>query len=775
MKKHITNFIAVFLALVITFNLVACSSKKDDKDTEDITIELVGTGDADSPYASDALKTITINDLNVNEINVVSIDPKDVVVKGINVEEIKSIELQVVPLNDEMVTLAYENFKSVYEEDIDVGKLIANVAVGTVCVVVYVVLRVYGGPLADFFGIVMADQFTALSIVLGAAIDAAISGFQAYQEGGDASYIIGHMVNGVAEGFMWFALLAPLTTAVDMGISGFRALKVLRKLPDFANLSDKEAVKILKNLPKLIKESIGLVDNAGDDVIKAFYRKLPQEFRDEIAEDVYISMFRNKETLISIVHKYNPFNLQVKVNEALRDNFWSNLDDVSDDVIKDIIKKLQSGKIRSFDDINNPVIETYIRENQFAFINSHADKLTSEFVENWLKEDIGDSAYKIIKDNIINNKGMIKIAEELGYDSFDNIITNPGQRKLLAARFGSDSVKKLSDIDELYKIIYNKTKSESDDFVFEIINKLFDGTLDIDKISDAQVVNNLVNGFDSVSAILDNLGLKRQNKDFLIDLAARPFVEDGISNDVMTEILSSGMGKESIISKYGERVWQRIAETDYYSIARISSIVNNDSVLIRDIVQDSLMRKGYSDQIISSILRGDSCSVWGISDKEILELAPLVSEFYRSKDKSVYKNFVFEYSELRGKNIEDFLTKYKQNNTIRNSKYAGGVMVPAGKNADYVLDKYGQIQMSTYGFPIFDEFAIARVEIEGLTGAESDIDLANIAHHGTKDAIPGYTWHHLEDGKTLILIPTELHDAYRHTGGADLISEGLLA
>ena len=34
MKKHITNFIAVFLALVITFNLVACSSKKEDKDTD---------------------------------------------------------------------------------------------------------------------------------------------------------------------------------------------------------------------------------------------------------------------------------------------------------------------------------------------------------------------------------------------------------------------------------------------------------------------------------------------------------------------------------------------------------------------------------------------------------------------------------------------------------------------------------------------------------------------------------------------------------------------
>ena len=49
-------------------------------------------------------------------------------------------------------------------------------------------------------------------------------------------------------------------------------------------------------------------------------------------------------------------------------------------------------------------------------------------------------------------------------------------------------------------------------------------------------------------------------------------------------------------------------------------------------------------------------------------------------------------------------------------------------------------------------------------------------HHGTTANIPGYTWHHLEDGKTLILIPTELHDrtvsGYAHSGGAKLLRDG---
>ena len=79
-----------------------------------------------------------------------------------------------------------------------------------------------------------------------------------------------------------------------------------------------------------------------------------------------------------------------------------------------------------------------------------------------------------------------------------------------------------------------------------------------------------------------------------------------------------------------------------------------------------------------------------------------------------------------------------------------------------------------YGFAIFDDYAIARVEIPDLIGDETDdIAKANLIHHGTQVSIPGYTWHHLEDGKTLILIPTDLHEAYRHTGGAALIREGL--
>ena len=59
----------------------------------------------------------------------------------------------------------------------------------------------------------------------------------------------------------------------------------------------------------------------------------------------------------------------------------------------------------------------------------------------------------------------------------------------------------------------------------------------------------------------------------------------------------------------------------------------------------------------------------------------------------------------------------------------------------------------------------AVVEITGLTSAKSTDDaLANKAIG--LDATPnGYTWCHAENGTTMQLLPSDLHNAVRHTGG----------
>jgi len=94
-----------------------------------------------------------------------------------------------------------------------------------------------------------------------------------------------------------------------------------------------------------------------------------------------------------------------------------------------------------------------------------------------------------------------------------------------------------------------------------------------------------------------------------------------------------------------------------------------------------------------------------------------------------------------------------------NSKYAGKIH-PSG------------VRFNAQGFPDFSPYAKAQVKLESLTGVPRvDNKLANqAAGFGDAGTAPkGYVWHHVEDGKTMQLVPFELHDATRHTGGTAII------
>jgi hypothetical protein len=94
-----------------------------------------------------------------------------------------------------------------------------------------------------------------------------------------------------------------------------------------------------------------------------------------------------------------------------------------------------------------------------------------------------------------------------------------------------------------------------------------------------------------------------------------------------------------------------------------------------------------------------------------------------------------------------------------NSEYAGGVH-PSG------------IRYNEYGFPDFSPVAKAAVQIKGLTGVYSkDAAMANQAV-GLSRTPNGFVWHHVEDGLTMQLIPTAIHNATRHTGGSAVIRNG---
>lgn len=94
------------------------------------------------------------------------------------------------------------------------------------------------------------------------------------------------------------------------------------------------------------------------------------------------------------------------------------------------------------------------------------------------------------------------------------------------------------------------------------------------------------------------------------------------------------------------------------------------------------------------------------------------------------------------------------------------------------------------GYPDFQQWAVAEVELESMTGEAADFAEANrrLAERLTAQAQPGFavgskpnasavnrllqehnwTWHHHHGGRRMILIPWELHDRVPHTGGASI-------
>ena len=87
-----------------------------------------------------------------------------------------------------------------------------------------------------------------------------------------------------------------------------------------------------------------------------------------------------------------------------------------------------------------------------------------------------------------------------------------------------------------------------------------------------------------------------------------------------------------------------------------------------------------------------------------------------------------------------------------------------------LADKYPNgVRYTRAGYPVFSPYAEKTVVIDNLAGDRpADFAAANEAI-GESRTPRGYVWHHVEDGRTLELVPKDLHEAVRHTGGVPAI------
>lgn len=103
----------------------------------------------------------------------------------------------------------------------------------------------------------------------------------------------------------------------------------------------------------------------------------------------------------------------------------------------------------------------------------------------------------------------------------------------------------------------------------------------------------------------------------------------------------------------------------------------------------------------------------------------------------------------------------------QNSSFAGTQYPPTKMTSDLAKKYPLGVWFDEEGFPNFMIYARQVVEVK-ITGASRfDFARANLAA-GFQKTPEGMTWHHHQDGKTMILIPNDIHDAVKHTGGVAL-------
>jgi len=74
------------------------------------------------------------------------------------------------------------------------------------------------------------------------------------------------------------------------------------------------------------------------------------------------------------------------------------------------------------------------------------------------------------------------------------------------------------------------------------------------------------------------------------------------------------------------------------------------------------------------------------------------------------------------------------------------------------------IPFDKYGYPDLSSIARAVVQIKQTGSRQGDFRAANKAA-GLDKTPYGYTWHHHQDGTTMMLVPREIHSMTGHIGG----------
>lgn len=123
----------------------------------------------------------------------------------------------------------------------------------------------------------------------------------------------------------------------------------------------------------------------------------------------------------------------------------------------------------------------------------------------------------------------------------------------------------------------------------------------------------------------------------------------------------------------------------------------------------------------------------------------------------------------RGRTVPPGVRRLPSGRYPGNFQYAGRVYDGPGWTPELARKYPNGIRFTDDGFPDFSPYATHRVTLEPhFVGDRRDIAVAN-RKAGLSGTPLDYTWHHHQDMRTMLLVPTELHNAVRHAGGVAIM------
>jgi len=800
-KTHLNKKLFV---TILTFFFLISSAGCFEKNSNIIESS---SNDYNGQVIENDVRDSIINELNNKSIEIIQSEVIALLGENSKISNVDLLEIEVSSLNDNLIELVYnnyDNFFPTYKNELDV---ILNLGAAAVLITVFTTISLVGAaPIGLVFKLAITKDILALSNLISIAIDLVISSVQSYKESEYTSEFVMKTIKGVSEGILFGTIFAPIF-ALPLTVKTIRVATQVSKLKTFRGSNIDEIITLVQHMDTAAEAVTKNVDN-----INTAYESLPLNVRNKLSRKVFLSFSDNPLDFVRIVKSIDPFNTYNKSMTVLRRQF---LDDVTTDAAQ-ITTRLVNKSIKSLDELSDEVKAKILDEKNFSvFIRLFGDRISNELLEDLIKFRSSLKEITNILNNLNKNSKSLysdlarEILEKTKDDQsvkneLNNFIKN--NKDLIALRYGSNAVNNLSS----GKIIFDSLIRDDNIDVKKIIDVIEGLSLgrintlkELGEIGGEQLLKNL-----SDETYL--LYLKRKQITKIISPSLRneilaksisknlkstfsKEISDGTINKIGEQIASGAIkNKAKFIEEFGDDIYKHIVGPQFQVIINLipeETAINKS--FLKEILFDRLSSRAKELNITESKISRfisqtlDGVPIRNVKDldaKEVEDLVSLLGDDIQNYFDIIEprNNRYLDLADIRGNKA----TTYVKNNSdvnVTNKAFAGR-SYDLSTNPPYsnlLRDIYGDITFTKHGFPILDEFAIARINIIGnfQVGEKAlsniDIENANKLFFGRPQGIAGYTWHHVENGTTLILVPSDLHGAVKHHGGAAFLRRGV--